>query len=537
MNNKQIAKSFKLLANLLELYEENPFKIKQYENAYNNLRKIEDSLIEMSEGTMSAIPGIGKGIIQKINEIRLSGKINELDQLLEKTPAGIVDMLSVRGLGPKKVKSIWQEMKIESISDLLLACNENRLVAAKGFGHKTQESIKNKLEFFISNTGKYLYAAIQEVADELMDSLQQNGNEYYEYVGSLAMMSPIVENITILTTDKNLTLDRIQGEDGDEPGEYKGLKISEIVYTTDEQFHYNHLQLTCNEELFKLLAIPESEYDSKEDCFIKNNKIMIPIESRENIHSADFFKTEDHDLINERDIKGVVHTHTTYSDGLNSIADMAKASISKGYEYLVISDHSVSAFYANGLSIERVEMQWREIEQYNQKNKNFKIYKGIESDILNDGRLDYPDEILAEFDVVIASVHSNLEMDINKATQRIITAIENPYTDILGHPTGRLLLGRKGYELDMMKVIDACAANNVVIELNANPQRLDLDWSWITIACEKGVRISINPDAHSVGQIDYIKHGVNAARKGCLTRSMCLNALNKNEFDQWLIQS
>jgi DNA polymerase (family 10) len=239
-------------------------------------------------------------------------------------------------------------------------------------------------------------------------------------------------------------------------------------------------------------------------------------------------------LIEETDIKGVVHTHSTYSDGLNTLKEMAEYTKAQGFEYLVMSDHSKSAFYANGLQTERVLLQMEEIDALNQQMAPFRIFKGIESDILNDGSLDYPEDILAKFEVIIASVHSNLRMDEAKATQRIIKAVENPYTRILGHPTGRLLLSRQGYPLDHLKVIDACAANGVAIELNASPYRLDLDWSWIPYALEKGVMISINPDAHSKQGIHDIHFGVLSARKGALSAKYCLNAKGVNDFVTWI---
>lgn len=229
-------------------------------------------------------------------------------------------------------------------------------------------------------------------------------------------------------------------------------------------------------------------------------------------------------LIEETDIKGVIHSHTTYSDGLHTLREMAEYSKSLGFEYIVITDHSKSAFYANGLKPERVLAQMEEIDALNAELAPFKIYKGIESDILGDGSLDYEEDILKQFDVIIASVHSNLKMDKEKATTRLINAIKNPYTTILGHPTGRLLLSREGYPIDHMAIIDACAEHQVAIELNANPYRLDLDYEWIPYAMEKGVKISINPDAHSKEGIHDIRYGVLAARKGGLTKEMCFNA-------------
>jgi len=239
------------------------------------------------------------------------------------------------------------------------------------------------------------------------------------------------------------------------------------------------------------------------------------------------------DLITEKDIKGVVHAHSTYSDGINSIAEMAERSRELGYEYLGLTDHSQSAFYADGLKVERLYEQWDEIDKLNDSYTDFRIFRGIESDILNNGGLDYEDDILMQFDFIIASVHSNLKMDLDKATKRLLTAIENPYTTILGHPTGRLLLARKGYPIDYKKIIDACSDNGVAIEINANPLRLDLDWTWIPYALEKDVLIAINPDAHSLGGIEDIKWGTLAAQKGGLTAAECLCAMDAYEFEDF----
>ena len=239
-------------------------------------------------------------------------------------------------------------------------------------------------------------------------------------------------------------------------------------------------------------------------------------------------------LIEPKDIKGVIHNHSKWSDGKNTIEEMALACQQKGYEYLVMSDHSVSSFYANGLSIERIEKQQEEIDALNKKLAPFKIFKSIECDILNDGRLDYEEAVLATFDLVICSVHQNLKMTEEKAMQRILTAIENPYCHILGHPTGRLLLSRKGYPIDHLKIIEACVKNNVVIEINANPRRLDMDWRFIQQAIEMGAMLSINPDAHSLEGIDDIRLGVLASQKGMLTQPYNLSSLNLTAFEAYL---
>ncbi len=240
------------------------------------------------------------------------------------------------------------------------------------------------------------------------------------------------------------------------------------------------------------------------------------------------------DLISQEDIKGIVHNHSTYSDGIHTLEEMAVHVRDSGLSYFGICDHSQSAFYANGLSPERVIDQLGEIDELNKKLAPFVIIKGIESDILNDGSLDYTSDILSRFELVVASVHSNLRMDEDKATSRLIRAVENPYTHILGHPTSRLLLARPGYPIDYRKVIDACAANGVAMELNANPQRMDIDYKWLSYCQEKGVWVSINPDAHSRTQVGYLKFGVLSARKGALKKSNCLNALSYADLKKWL---
>ena len=240
------------------------------------------------------------------------------------------------------------------------------------------------------------------------------------------------------------------------------------------------------------------------------------------------------ELIQFSDLKGVLHNHTTYSDGVHTLKEMADHCKGLGYEYLGICDHSKTAVYANGLSIDRVLEQQLEIDRLNAGYQGFRIFKGIESDILGDGSLDYPEEILKTFDFVVASVHSNLKMSEEKATERLIKAIENPYTTILGHPTGRLLLARPGYPVDHKKIIDACAANRVSIELNAHPYRLDIDWRWIPYCLEKGVAVSVNPDAHHREGFQDMYYGICAARKGMLTRQTCLNAMGLQEFEAYL---
>lgn len=537
LNNKQIAGKFDLLAKLMELHDDNPFKIKTYANAYLSLRKLEGNLAEMSKAELASIKGVGSTVADKIKELVETGEMKALEKFREMTPEGIQQMLSIKGLGPKKVKQIWKEMEIETIGELLYACNENRLVAYSGFGPKIQADIIEKLEYFQASQGKFLYAHVHKQAEKCLELIKtKQTSTKIEICGDVRRMMPEVKGIELLSdaalVDIFPEIESMEYIDD----QWYFMAIPIFIYVSESaRFDQELFRLNCSESFFS--AFSNEELSVGDDQMIFKNKGLpfIPAEFRE--HTDALSKNESYiqNLIVVEDIQGIVHNHSTYSDGLHTLKEMADYVRDSGFKYFVISDHSKSAGYASGLNEESVLMQWNEIENLNnQYADGFKIYKGIESDILTDGSLDYSDDILAGFDLVIASVHSVLNMDEEKATRRLITAIENPYTRILGHPTGRLLLARRGYPVDYKKVIDACAANNVVIELNANPQRLDLDWTWIPYALDKLVKVAINPDAHSKESIHYIKYGVAAARKGGLTKDMCLNTMNKEAFDQWL---
>jgi len=346
---------------------------------------------------------------------------------------------------------------------------------------------------------------------------------------------PVVSSIEVLTNGP------IQAQDLDffsleeESGQLLFKEIAvDIITVAENTFEQEWYQRSSSVEFLEEMGPIKEGFISELDYFSDQHFTYVPPEYRETKAAAIKSKTGTSiQLITHTDLKGVIHNHCTYSDGVNSLSEMAKEAQKLGYSYLVISDHSQSAFYANGLSENKVREQWLEIDQINGNNLDFTIVKGIESDILNDGRLDYPDDVLKGFEIIIASIHSNLRMDKLKATDRLIKAIENPFTNILGHPTGRLLLGRKGYEIDHHKVIDACSANNVAIELNANPLRMDLDWTFIPYALEKGVKIAISPDAHSVSQYQFVKFGLNTARKGGLEASNCLNCMSVEELLAW----
>ncbi|HQX44276.1 MAG: DNA polymerase/3'-5' exonuclease PolX [Saprospiraceae bacterium] len=540
MENKELASLFNEMAGLMELHNENEFRIRTYANAYLNLRKLDIELSGKTLPELMEIQGVGKTIGEKILEINTKGTFDSLEQLRAKTPDGVREMMKIKGIGPKKLKMIWKEMEIETPGELLYACKENRLIQYKGFGVKIQEDIVKSLEYYQANQHSFLGPTALEEAFS-MEKIIKSMNPQLDIrlVGELSRGMSTVDEINWLVNQDIQNFPNelfiVSRNSHEINGIWSGsLPVKIIInggpidayalisHTGGSSAFHTYLELDKNH----LNITDEREY------FRSVNKNYIPPECRD-LDDYHFFKEEE--LINVQDIKGVIHNHSTYSDGLYSILEMAKECIRLGYSYLVISDHSKSAGYANGLSMERVEMQWREIDQLNIQLAPFKIYKSIESDILSDGSLDYDDEILKGFDLVIASIHSNLKMNEEKAMLRLLRAIENPYTRILGHPTGRLLLSRPGYPINYHKIIEACISNGVVIELNANPMRLDLDWRWISYAQEKGALISINPDAHNLKGIRDIGYGVQAARKGGLKKINCLNFKDIAEFDRWIL--
>ena len=428
-------------------------------------------------------------------------------------------------------RQLWKDLEVESLGDLFRACHENKLVGLKGFGIKTQQKIKDSVEFTQANEGYFHYAKAIAVAESLLHELTVRVKPLHASItGELRRKCPVVDKIQILLGVQQ---------------EPSTALLSEILATN--QLNIKVDILFCSPEnyfteLFKSTGAPEyvadfdlvgRGFDGESAIFEHNQTYWVPPELREaegQFRKQNILHPPHISTLNWKDIKGALHNHTQYSDGQNTLKEMALACKTLGLEYFGVSDHSVSAFYANGMKASTVLDQIKEIDLLNAELYPFKIFKGIESDILFNGNLDYSDDILKQFDFVVASVHSQLQMDIDKATARLIKAIENPYTTILGHPTGRLLLYRQGYPIDYQKVIDACAANEVCIELNANPYRLDIDYKWINYCTEKGVKIAINPDAHSAKGLEDIKYGLSAASKANLFPENCLNAMSASEL-------
>lgn len=557
MDNYAIADQFSLLSKLMDIHGENSFKSKTYSVAAFNIEKLPVQLAETPREKLFSIKGIGESVGKKVAEMLDTGTMAALTTIIGNTPPGVIEMLNIKGIGPKKIHTIWKDMEIESIGELLYACEENRLTLYKGFGEKTQQNVKESIEFYLQNQGHFLYAQLDELFPQInqyMETLFGKGN--CSVTGAYRRQYLVIEELEFVI---NAGLDIIKPKFiTAQPPELLEETTGSVLYKLKNGLKLrlyaaaNALQetlfLTTGSQTFleafqqSFAAVSFSNQHTDESVFEKAGIAYIPPCLRETAAIIELARKDTIPvLIQPADIRSIIHSHSNWSDGVNTIEEMARECMRRGLEYLVISDHSKAAAYANGLTEERIREQHRYIDELNAKfsaeagssKQAFRVYKSIECDILNDGSLDYTHEVLSSFDLIIASVHSNLKMTEEKAMMRLLKAIENPHTRILGHMTGRLLLSRNGYPVNHQTIIDACAANKVVIELNAHPRRLDIDWKWIDYAIEKGVLISINPDAHELSGFDDVKYGVLAAQKGGLTKEQNLSSFTLAGFETW----
>lgn len=558
MTNGQIIDILESTASLLELHEENAFKIRTLQNAIFNLDKISDSLFEMSLEELEALEGVGKGIAAKITEIIHTGTTQEYQFYISSTPPGVIDMLGIKGIGSKKVRMLWKEFAIESLEALHKLCIEKKLASIKGFGDKTQQTVLKSVEFILDNKNKFLYSDVEDFAYKLEAKLiELEAAPHISIAGDVRRKMEIVAVVQFIIGTDNASktiqdLDSFswleKNEETSGPFVWRGkdrilhvsveLKLYSITDYMSQLFLHSagkaHLVAEAKEGISFFNYARKNSFKTEKELYETLGMQEIIPELREGFKEIELAKEGKlPTLLELTDLKGILHNHSTYSDGKNTLEEMAEYCKSLGYEYLGITDHSKTATYANGLQEFRVKKQQEEIDLLNKKLAPFKIFKGIESDILTDGSLDYSDEILKSFDFIVASIHSGFAMDEDKATQRLITAIENPYTTMLGHMTGRLLLRREGYPVNHKKIVDACAANKVIIEINSNPYRLDIDWRYIDYALEKGVLLSINPDAHIKQGYHDMKYGVYVGRKGGLTADMTFNAWSLEKVEKW----
>jgi DNA polymerase (family 10) len=547
MDNYDIAEQLSLLSKLMDIHGENSFKSKSYSSAAFTIEKLPQQIASLPHEKIFQIRGIGESVGKKVIGMLESGELDVLRDYLANTPSGVLEMMNIKGLGPKKINILWKEMKIDSIEELQKACEENRIADKKGFGDKTQQNILLSIQFQQQSAGKYLYKKVEAFAEAITTKLKEKfSDKKVQITGEFRRQLEIIESLEWVTTAsahdlKNYLLnDQVQlvtDRDG-----MLVLSAEETIFlrfhiVNENDFYQKLFETSCSEEFLnewnKDGSTPDASSEEKIFSSMKVNFIPPYLRESKTIVSK-AKKNEFSDIIQTSDIKGLIHSHSNWSDGSYTIEEMAKELIHLGFEYLVISDHSKAAYYANGLTEQRIREQHRYIDDLNKKLAPFKIFKSIECDILTDGSLDYENKILSTFDLVITSIHINLDMDEEKAMKRLIGAITNPYTTILGHMTGRLLLRRKGYPVDHKTIIDACADHHVVIEINASPSRLDMDWRWIDYAMEKGLILSIDPDAHTTEEFYNIKYGVLVAQKGGLPKNKNLSSYSLKDFEEYL---
>lgn len=564
MDNKTLSAFFKEIAFWLEMLGETPFKITAYRNVAFRIEKTAESVEELYKGKrLREIEGVGDALGKKLEEIIETGHLRFLDNLRSQFPPTLYTLSSINGLGPKTIKLLYETFGIDSLPALRDACEQNKLATVKGIGTKKQEKILLALQFAETQQPFFHLHKAWQLASKLCQKIQEEGIvEQIAVVGELRRFCELVKEITILATTDDAPalyllwnqlapLEQDVVEDHPAKIEQNSNPIPKHIHIiSPSQWPYALLHFTGNEihlatlkERATSLGLTLTDRaliaddgrmvvcETESDIYHTLGLPYIPPELREG--GGEFTLGDPIRLVEEGDIKGMVHCHSTWSDGANTIEELACASQSMGYSYLVLTDHSQSSVIVGGLVPDRVLEQQQEIDTLNARLSTFRIIKGIESDILEDGSLDYTPDVLSAVEFVIASIHHGFEMTEEESTRRLIRAIENPYTSAIGHLTGRLLLSRPGYPVHVKKVVDAAVANGVAIEINANPRRLDMDWRYLYAAAEKGAKFVIGTDAHRILGLNNMRFGVAIARKGGLSPEAVLNCSSVEVFLKW----
>lgn len=551
-----VARALHNVAAMLEITGDNPFRIRAFENGAAAIEDLSDDLQTLVDnGELLEVRGIGKSIFADVKSMLETGTFDEYERLKKKVPASVLEMLRVSGMGPKKVKTVYDKLGIKTIDELEQAGRDGKLAVMPGWGEKTQLNILNAVARYRKYSQRFLYSVAHDQASAILEAVRRVPGVKHSLIGgSLRRFKETIGDIDILATaadaepvmDAFTTMPDVATVIGKGPtkssvimksGIHVDLRVvrdeefpAALHYFTGGKEHNTEVRARAKKQGYKLNEYGLFKGDTaekikdEEALFAKLGMDWIPPELREN--AGEIEAAEEHalpKLIEVRDIRGTFHCHTTASDGRSTLREMAEAAKELGLEYLGIADHSQTAVYAGGLTKEKVAKQQSDIAKLNEELKPFVVFAGIESDILQDGRLDYDDETLATFDYVVASVHGQFTGTEAQMTQRIVTAVSNPFTTMLGHPTGRVLLSRDGYPLNLIAVFEACAKHNTYIEINAHPYRLDLDWRHVRTAKEIGVQFVINPDAHHTSEVGYYRYGVGVARKGWLTKDDVLN--------------
>ncbi|MBU2547351.1 MAG: DNA polymerase/3'-5' exonuclease PolX [Proteobacteria bacterium] len=563
MDRKDVATALEEVAVLLELKGENPFKVRAYQQAARAVLSLESDLEDLvADGSVHKVKGIGKTIAAHIVEMVRTGRLEYLHELVNAFPAGLLELLQIQGLGPKKVKTLYDELGITNLGELEYACQENRLVALKGFGAKTQARVLTGIENLKKYRGRFLWAEVEPAALELLERIEACPDvRRAALAGSFRRRKEVVKDLDMVAVSsapakvtaylKDLAMvDALTGG-ADNKLTFRldsGLNVDlrlvsaeafpfALQHMTGSKDHNTQLRQRAKTRGWKLNEYGLFDYDGQSRPVTDEGGLyglldlpFIPPELREGLGEIEAAEGGDLPVLVEAgDLRGLFHVHSNFSDGGLSLPEIVEECRKLGYEYVGLSDHSRTAAYAGGLSVDDLERQFAEIEALRERVPDFGLFWGIESDILTDGSLDYPDEVLARFDFVIASVHSNFSLPEPQMTTRLIRAVQNPFTTILGHPTGRLLLAREPYAVDLSAVLDAAVESGTLVEINANPHRLDLDWRELRRAARKGLKMVICPDAHSARGLGDARYGLYIARKGWLTKADLVNCVDRDE--------
>ena len=576
MDKKDIIDLLERIGTMMEIKGENPFKIRAYFAGARTLQTMEDDLGEViAEGRLGDIPGIGKALTEKIETLHTTGKLEFYDKLVASVPSGLMDLLEVPGLGGKKIKALHEQLGVDSIESLTKVCQDGKVAELKGFGDKTQEKILSGIKNREAYAARHLWWDARRVVDQILPGLRALPEvEKAEAAGSFRRGMETVGDLDFIVASSNpvpimnwfTSMDGIAEvtAHGDTKSSIRleGGMQADLRVVPTEQFYFalHHFTgskdhnvrmrqkalsmglslsewgLRPEEEKDASRKVGEIKADSEEDVFKALGLAFVPPALREGMGEVEAAeKNELPELLQYEDLKGCFHNHTTASDGRNTLEEIAGESDQRGWEYLGIADHSKASFQANGLDEERLLKQVAAIKELNESGKfRVHLFSGSEVDILSGGRLDFEDGVLEQLDYVVASVHNGLSQDEDTMTERLIRAIEHPAVTMIGHLSGRLLLRREASKMKVQKIIDAALANETILELNANPMRLDMDWRHWRRAAERGLMCCINPDAHALHHFDYQLAGVNAARKGWLTRENVLNTRPLAEIQRYL---
>jgi len=586
MTKSQIADVLQEIATLLELKDENPFKIRAYANAARSLETFGGNLADLQdEEALAKIPGIGKAIAAKVKELAATGSLKYLEELRAEFPAAILDLFSISGLGAKKIKALYEQLHISSVEQLREACESGRVAQLPGFGETTQAKISTAIEQRAKHSGYFQFGQIAAEAESLRRDLAARPDVLQvDVAGSYRRRREIVRDVDLVVATKkpaaiteffvkHALVESIiaQGPTKTSVRLRSGIQCDlRVVSSAEYPFALNYFTgskehniemrsralqrgLTLNE--YRLACLPPDPKAKKgragrrvrksttkiptvreeADLYRALGLDFVPPELRENC--GEFEAAENHSLprlLEQDNLRGTFHCHTVASDGHNTLEEMAAAAQELGMEYLGIAEHSKSSIQAHGIDAAKLRSQIGAIRKLNKTFDGFRVFAGVECDILRDGKLDFEDEILAELDFAVASIHSVFNLSEAEMTKRIIRAMENPFITVLGHPTGRLLLKRDPYLVDVPAVLEAAAATGTWIELNAAAKRLDLDWRWWPLAKQKGVKCVINPDAHRTERLQDLWFGVGIARKGWLTKSDVMNCLPLGKIESAL---